>query len=52
MKQHLYIVSWGGESKVMQAPSMEVLWKRIKQNYMKGMAVLIEDDKERRVFRR
>ncbi len=52
MEQHLYIVSWSGESKIMLATSMEALWKRIKRNYAKGMAVLIEDDKTKKVFRR
>lgn len=43
MENHLYIVSWGGESKIMSAVSMDDLWKRIRRYYYKGCVVTIED---------
>ncbi len=43
MENHLYIVTWGGQCKVMAAPDMDSLWKRIRRNYYKGCVVTIED---------
>lgn len=46
----MYIVSWGGESKIQCAESMDALWKRIKRYYRKGDRVLIEDAETRKVY--
>ena len=47
---NLYIVSWGGESRIMVADSMDALWKRIRRNYPKGCVVTIEDAENRRNY--
>ena len=50
MENHLFIVSWGGESKIMSAASMEELWKRIRRYYHKGCVVTIEDAETKKVY--
>ena len=50
MENYLYIVSWGGESKIMSAASMDDLWKRIRRYYYKGCVVTIEDATTRKTY--
>lgn len=52
MAKHMYIVSWGGESRIMMAANMDALWKRIRKQYYPGCVVTIEDDTTRRVYTR
>ncbi len=47
---NMYIVSWGDESRIMVATSMDALWKRIKRNYSKGCVITIEDADTRKTY--
>ncbi len=47
---NMYIVSWGGESRIMFATSMDALWKHIRRNYIKGCVVTIEDADTRKTY--
>lgn len=52
MARHMYIVSWGGESRIQIATSMDALWKRIRKLYYPGCVVTIEDDTTCRIYKR
>ena len=52
MEKHMFIVSWGGESRIEVAVSMDALWKRIRKRYCPGCKVMIEDDHDRKVYTR